>query len=296
MKHIFLTLVLLTLNSCGDPEHTPAPPTIAGVSTFAIKKDSSPGTEYPCEVIKEALNGVRSVYIAVLDKTFGSSLKCLEDILQSDIVIEGHVYLDNGAGRRNLRLSQLEHLPELTVQEWDELWVKSDPRVVEPYLERVRWWKDFISLFPQVRYWALIEGLESGEDPTATRARVLTIKTVWQGKIGVNPLNYVPGIVTYTGADFVELHGDTPESTEACVANNDGTMLDWNDERTGRSPDEYADLGANLCGRILLWEGELSNGIGTWDPWIPPEFRTFELDMGVLRRVNSILKRYNGES
>lgn len=274
--------------------------TNAGFAVFNLTAN-----RFNCSGFMSSMDRLDEWHIAFLYNTFGNNFDCLEQILKNPKLKTLEIALLNEPGHRNKRLGSYEFLRQIgSVGTWQKLVANNDSTVREKFLSYVKPLREFLSSRLRDDVELLINpGLESNLSDSAGINLVSWARDAFpNARIVWNPLNAQPGRRSKTKADFIEGHGASPNLSEPCVYNMDGTDVSYktrpalgepeykegqnkNWVKSGRPLFQLIETYSNRCEIALVWVAE-SNGLDYKIPkFVDPRKRNNFIATSVYRRI-----------
>lgn len=290
IKYIFgvLTLLLTLTNEASGQ---------TCVSAFAAQAFNNA----QCSQFLRVFNNVHTPCTAILWKTFTISKNnlCTQRFL-SRFKGKPHIlqiHFSNEAGRRNRRLSKYEHLPGISVNEYNRRLGRGHGRTVRAIQKNAKEIQEFILQYRNINSRILIStGLEDNYSTEAFKTILRTIKPI------IKDVEFIRNPVGehekyYNGADFIELHGMQPHirSIGQCIQNLDGISIKFSDglpntqEILLSAVPDYIKRGQALSCLTFLWWKEPQ---GITSIFTEPRKRKFLLEAVKINLTNNLIRRF----
>lgn len=261
-------------------------------------------TESQCNQSLQVFNNVHTPCMAILWKTFTlpENNLCTQRFLKR---FEGkphilQIHSSNEAGRRNRRLSRYEHLPGLSVNEYNKRLGRRHRRAVKAVQKNASQIKHFVKDHANVNTHLIIStGLEDNYSLEAYKTIIQTIKAVFKD---VQNVQYVRNPVGdhekyFKGADYIELHGVQPhiKSAGRCIQNLDGISINFSNTKSNSQEillsavSDFIKRGQALSCINILWWKEPQGLIGDFKH---PRSRKFLIEQYKVNLINNLLRRF----
>lgn len=207
---------------------------LVGVSPFGLQSDN-----FSCEDLLSSLDQFNKpkdkFAVAFLYNTFGNNNNCLFTLLSDPRLKAIMIHLFNGPCLRNTRCGKYEVFSGLSLRSADIKLRKDNPQLWQKLEEQMQSLSLLLKNNKRPDTSCYVSGvLESNFSKRTTRKINKKLRQYFpECKIVYNPMlpepNFRPG---FLGADVLESHGPTPYfSTRQCIANTDGTDLDFRKRR-----------------------------------------------------------------
>ena len=245
---------------------------------------------YQCDDFLKSVDRLQVLNIAFLYHTFGHNYDCIKTLMQDPRLSKLEIHLINEPCHRNRRCEKHEFLASVSSpQKYDQLLRARDAKLkarFDKYVERLQ---ALLAGYLQPTTQCYISpGLESNVGDRAAKVLVRWAREAFpQCKIVWNPLK-PKGPARAVGADLVEGHGPAPKLSGPCIANLDGTDVNF-PERTSTmvkthvegQPKNWVNSGAalqsylneygNKCELAFVWTVEDNcNNSGDTSGFKPP--------------------------
>lgn len=293
MRFLFVVLLIL-LTSCSDESnsHQEKDPAYIGMLFLGMTSSNS-------ESVRKGFFGIQSASTfpatAFLYSSFGSDFTTLNIYLDKfkDLSLWVGTYLDNGAGRRNIRLGPADLLPDLSVKELNHLLEVHDAYVQHSIEQHVLDILSSLQSLPRSHRYTLSLGLESNYSEKAALEILKIVQQIWPYQISYNPIDgdcsYMPESI------YCETHGLNATAKRAkCILNADGhdsgpfgIPSAGNAVGTLEEVQAFVKRGRDSGCITLLWSAELQ---GISDTFVPTLERQFTLHQETIDFFRNIIQ------
>lgn len=275
-----------------------------GASYFAMQGYTSK----ECNAALKVFDGVKVPAVAVLWRSFDTHALCLQQFLKrfkdKPHIVE--IHFSNEAGRRNKRLAKYEFLSGKSVANYEHDLRVRDPVTIEAIRSNTDDIIKFIDAFGSINSSFIVStGLEDNFSDEAWRVVAVTIRNQLPARhlLIRSPLrSYEKDSDSNDISNAIELHSDrlewlARERTNYCIANLDGTDIDFASGRFSRentiniaTVPYYIQFNQFAkCLTFLWWVGPQAGS----SKFIEPRRRSFRIRSQDVHLINRLLRKYN---
>jgi len=271
MKRFLIFLISLTVYlSIVLPVH--AQLNNVGLGPFALTK-----SDFNCRSFFKELRPLKELHISVLFNTFGNDNRCLVRLLDDPRLKTIQIHLINEPCHRNNQCGKYEFLASVSSPaQYSKLWGNNDPSLIRKFVTYVKPVQDILETNLKENTQCLINpGLESNLNDAAAKNLIKKTRELFPAcRIVWNPLAASSSTSSSlrNGSDLLEGHGSTPNIFGPCIANLDGTDIDFpsrptpnrkikdnkNYVQSGNPLQQYIETYANRCEVVFLWTQEMN--------------------------------------
>ncbi len=266
-----------------------------GAALFAMN-----ATQFPCEqALKIFEPGGKITSLAVLWGTFGSDTRCLvkwAEMMRAQgvkHVLQIHVSNETCRRANGRKCSNDELYPKLSVSRLNKALAKRDAQVIKELADRIKEIKSFTDTLESENLELIMStGLEDNYSVAAYPVVLETVRSNWPHKVVRNPVGALRD-KSRLNADYLEIHGATPNLSAPCIANLDGEDIVFPHRRSPITQHvgwdgvlKYVKEYQPRCRVTFLWsspwQGLFSNSFPT------PTERKFEISDEDIAAIRSI--------
>lgn len=266
-----------------------------GAALFAIG-----APQFPCDqALKIFEPGGKITSLAILWGTFGNDTRCLVKWADK-MKLQGvkhvlEIHLTNETCRRtnNRKCTSDELYPKLSVSKLNRALEMRQPEVIQEIVSRITEIKALTDTFDSKELELVLStGLEDNYSFGAYSAVLETVRAHWPHKVVRNPVGALMDKSQLT-ADYLEIHGASPDLSAPCIANLDGEDIVFPHRRSPLAQrvgwDEvlqYVKEYQSRCRVTFLWSSPWQ-GIYS-EAFVEPTARKFEVsdkDISAIRAI-----------